>query len=54
MSLGASVACIVYNLSWVGGGEGSRAAVFFFSPEKCHIISPFDSDNTALYPLKEG
>ena len=54
MSLGESVVCIVYNLPWDGGGEGSRAAVFFFPPEKCHIISIFGSDDTALYPLKEG
>ena len=53
MSLGQSVVCIVYNLPWVGGGEGSRAVVFF-SPEKCHIISTFGSDNAALYSLKEG
>ena len=30
MSLGESVVCIVHSLPWVGGGEESRAAVFFF------------------------
>lgn len=46
------VYCLQSFLGWRRGRKQSCSV--FLSPEKCHIISTFDSDNTALYPLKEG